>query len=293
MTSDQVPSADIHESGSFARQLNQTGYPLQIAIENLVRDQLTFGPGEWRVRFKEHAWQSEDGEDFGFIDLVLENQAGIVVFVLECKRFREATWLFLAGNGTKNNTARAKIWATMPPGPATQGGPLVLRDGVYVVERQPSFYGWFELNCQPLSPEMEFCVSSAKEKKEGLEQIGSGLISATEALAGEELPILLKHSAPPPRIYIPVIVTTVELRVCEFDPNSISLETGDLPNTIAHSSVPVIRFRKQLSTKHDEIIAQIHENALITREKERTVFVVQAKRFADFLASFSSDRPNI
>src|SRR5688500_9764921 len=71
--------------------VNQSGFPLQIAVEHLVRN--TSGP--WRVAYTEHAWRSRDDGAEGFIDLVLASTAQSVYLTVECKKAASAVWLFL------------------------------------------------------------------------------------------------------------------------------------------------------------------------------------------------------
>lgn len=281
-----------HKSPSFDEQVSGSGYPLQIAIGNLVEQGVTFGTDTWRVRFKEHAWTERDGNSSGFIDLVIENASAVVVFVVECKRFREANWLFLSSSGKRNETARARVWSSVPDPSgsfvsASASDPMLVR-------RTPRHFGWAETNCGPRSPEVEFCVPR-KEKPsdtQGLEKIASNLVTATEALAAEELPLLSMPGSPSTRVYIPLIVSTADLRVCEFDPATIPMSSGDVSGA-DYAQCALVRFRKQLSTKHPEVAAPLYDNARMSRAKERTVFIVRAPEFERFLAEFTIERPSV
>ncbi len=73
--------------------VNQSGFPLQIAVANTV-NQSTKGNG-WNALYTEHAWHdSVTGED-GFIDLVLRNRHTGWTLVVECKRVLDSSWIFL------------------------------------------------------------------------------------------------------------------------------------------------------------------------------------------------------
>jgi len=75
--------------------VNQSGYPLQIAIAHAVKARTnTHG---WRVLYEEHAWKYEGRE--GFIDIVLEQEDSQVVLLVECKRPKDGEWVFLPGSG--------------------------------------------------------------------------------------------------------------------------------------------------------------------------------------------------
>ena len=76
---------------------NDSGFPLQIAIGHQIDSNATDG---WTVRHSEHAWTNRNDQQSGFIDLVLQDQYKTTYLVLECKRVRQATWLFMHPNGT-------------------------------------------------------------------------------------------------------------------------------------------------------------------------------------------------
>jgi len=89
------------------------------------------------------------------------------------------------------------------------------------------------------------------------------------------------------RLYIPVIVTTAKLKVALFDPKEISLSEGELPTDVVFQSVPHIRFRKTFSNIQDRFFEDrsLHE---AFRETERTVFVVNAESFKEFIETFEA-----
>jgi len=80
------------------RLANESGFPLQIAIEHVVRQ--TSAAHGWQVRHSEHAWHNPADGQSGFIDLVLSDSNGFAYAVVECKRVRNTTWLFFAGTGS-------------------------------------------------------------------------------------------------------------------------------------------------------------------------------------------------
>ena len=86
-------------------------------------------------------------------------------------------------------------------------------------------------------------------------------------------------------ICIPVIVTTAELVVSYFEPESISLEDGSLPSDARFEIVPSVRFRKSLTAKFPLVpppnLQEVHDKTL------RTVFVVNSEHFFDFIENLS------
>src|SRR6266850_1548849 len=91
------PSPPDPESEKLLDRVNQTGFPLQIALAALVNRTSTASASDWRwmVKYEEHSWKNVDDDREGFIDLILQNHPGTVAFVLECKRTLDSSWLFL------------------------------------------------------------------------------------------------------------------------------------------------------------------------------------------------------
>jgi hypothetical protein len=131
------------------------------------------------------------------------------------------------------------------------------------------------------SPEAQFCtVRGQSEDNLFLERRGSILIQSVEALAEEELG--LGSSEGDKFLYVPVIVTAAKIWLCDFDPHSTNIESGELPSSgIKANEVPFIRFRKALRGRGPTSRAQSLEEAYV--ENERTVLVVQAKALAQLL----------
>jgi hypothetical protein len=251
--------------------VNSSGFPLQIAIAH----QIEKAKGDWRVLFKEHAWRNENDGQFGFIDLVLAKGSisGARVMVVECKRSRNASWIFLVPN--RNNIARynCKCWSS------------------YYHLRKRLFFGWTDIPFDPDSPEAEFCVVRGQDDKSRpmLERIADMLVSSTEALAAE-LDLRYKTPFSPATLFFNVIITTAKLHTCAFDPSGISLLDGEIPREAEMNNVSFVRFRKQLSAqppKDRELkVESEHE---ISRAKENTVIVVNADKFLEFINQFEVD----
>ena len=80
---------------------------------------------------------------------------------------------------------------------------------------------------------------------------------------------------------IPVIVTTAQIKVCQFNPDNISIEEGYLSDA-SFDTVPFIRFRKSLSTnlpsnkRPDNLVVAHNLN-------DRTILIVNAMGLTEFL----------
>lgn len=245
------------------RIVNSSGFPLQIAVQNAVESaQLP-----WKVVHKEHAWRNDLDGGSGFIDLVVQNYRTQDTVVVECKRVQDSTWYFLNHEGTARDRRQCKAWAT------------------YFETEILKYFGWTDIQVQPWTPQAQFCCVRGQSSNNGntfLERIAGELVSSTEALAIEErnYPHLRGGQ---PRLYFNVIVTTAELQFVEFDPKTMSLDTGTLAN--ANSQVvPYLRVRKQFSTHPEPLTAQ-HLNSRSDPDqlRENTVFVVTARHFVEFL----------
>jgi hypothetical protein len=252
--------------------VNQSGFPLQMAVEHVVRG-LRHDAGEmfsWEVIYREHGWQSPEG-DGGFMDLVLQRGAfGPYVLVLECKRVKEAEWLFLVERGAEQPTNDARIWITNR------------RTG------QLQFSGYFDVVAEPRSPVSMFCVLDGgnDSRRSMLERIAAEVCTATEALAEEEqgLPAMAAL-ANKLRMYASVIVTNARLVLSRIDPSDIDLASGKTPTAI-HTEAPWLRFRKQFSDKA-AVPADAPTFTQAAKAKEKSVFIVNVSHLSEFLSEWN------
>lgn len=251
----------------LAEFVNQSGFPLQIGIANLI-DRTTSSHG-WRVLYKEHSWKNNEDEAEGFLDLALENRHRTSVLVVECKRVLDTSWIFLQPGERIVARRHSKAWVTR--------------------HKDDSFkwFDWFGLALDPTSAQCEYCVVPGQDAKSRplLERLAADLVSATEALAWEEKGFQSQqHDSL--RMYFSVVVTTARLNVCVFDPEKISLDVGKLPDA-EFQEVPYVRFQKQLSTRLPKIEATgwDAQQALVLA-KEHTVFVVNSEALMPFLSEF-------
>lgn len=246
---------------------NESGFPLQIAVESQVT-QTTARHG-WKVRYSEHSWVNRSDQTSGFIDLVLQDRQGSTFLVVECKRKNEM-WVFMDTDGTAEMRRHAKAWAS------------------HFADGKMNRFGWVDTTPDPRCAEASFCAvrgQSASDKTTMLERIGGELVSATEALAREERDFR-RADEPTLRVYFNVIVTTADLKVAKFIPGQISLSTGTFTDAQVED-VPFVRFRKQLSTREAAFGPQDLANGTSPGYvKENTIFVVRATELVRFLGDF-------
>src|SRR5690348_3092413 len=227
----------MNDAERLTQAVNQSGFPLQIAIAHLVRK--TAKEHKWNVLYSEHAWKNEnkdvdDGskDESGFIDLILERSSRDLVLIVECKRVLESEWVFLIPKDKLKERRQVKSWTT-----------IYQKD----IERYEESE-WRDRAIDPQSYQSEYCVVHGQDSKATpmLERIGGLLVESTEGFAAEELS--LKRGKNRVRIYFNVVVTTAKLMVCELDPEKISVSDGKIKDP-QYFEVPFIRFRKQLSVK--------------------------------------------
>jgi hypothetical protein len=250
---------------------NASGFPLQIRIANVASS-----IAKWKVILEEHPWHSDETNSKGFLDLVIiERDHQFESMVIECKRVRDTSWVFLVPKTDSNKCPDACLW-----------------DSKYIDSRWEGF-GWKPWQAMPLSYESQFCAIPGQEhgRRNLLERTASDLIEAIEAFALQEKELQEKLSSENTRIgftgfhfnrvYIPVIVTTAELVISHFEPGDISLKDGNLPSNASFEVVSSIRFRKSLTHKLPSSPQDSIENAHYMTE--RTVFIVNAEGFREFL----------
>lgn len=258
---------------TLSKLVNQSGFPLQLAIQHLV-EQHEPDTG-WRVLYREHGWTSPGGST-GFADLVLEDKYDSSVLVLECKRVLESDWIFTIDRMLYKSTDKTRAWVTNTP------------------DHGREHFGYFDARVQPACQEAMFCIVAGQDTKSRplLERISAETLSAMEAIATEECDMLFSRRNGF-RFYSAVIVTTARLITTLIDPANILLATGEA-SEMHHQIVPWIRFRKQFSSDY-AIAPGDDESDLrqLARAKEKTVFVVNAEHMAEFLKQWSIDNSSL
>lgn len=241
---------------------DSSGFPLQIRIADIVRKS-----AKWRVIAEEHPWVHEVTQSGDFIDIVIEGKDySFQAMVIECKRVKQAKWVFLIPNSSSKKTINARIWETR------------------YTEHGFEKFGYIDDFIYPETYESQFCAIQGQEsgRKTLLERTASGLVDSVEALAEQEKNLRSERKKfYYGRVYIPVIVTTAELSVGFVEPTSISLADGSLSPDTAFERVPYVRFRKSLGeiieSGDAESLEDVHNTTV------RSVFVVNAEGFEDFI----------
>lgn len=251
--------------------LNSSGFPFQMAIEYQVRS--SRGVHNWEVVSTEHPWARSGSS--GFIDLVIRRSN--VVWVVECKRTQNATWLFIIPMGAQSTENHIRcLWSIKNPAPKTQSS--------------GSIQGWDDFLLAPPSYEASFCAIRGTEDKDKsfLENLSARLARSTDALADEEYQITNRREIPFQRIYMPVIVTNATLQVARIDPSSISLHDG-LAQTENFEPQQILRFRKTFTS---DLPPRSQPECLETAAslRERTVLIISASNLVDILASTTMSR---
>jgi hypothetical protein len=247
---------------SLQKHINNSGFPLQLAVSNLVKN--TTG---WNVLYEEHHWVQEP--DNGFIDLVIEDQHRTWLMNIECKRVRDAKWIFLRDIKAKATRTYSKLWISSKK-----------------EDESLNHFGWVDITMDPDSPQSSYCIIPGQSPKARpmLERMAANVVKSTEALALQETKTL-SHYYSHLRIYQNVIVTTAELYVCDTNIQNIDITTGELDDKSEFNKVPFVKFRKQVGAIAAQIEPAKEMNGLktIVTDKESTVFIVNSSNFSSFL----------
>ena len=255
--------SDLNQEPSVVA--NSSGFPLQIGVMHAVNQS-----SEWRVVVEEHPWRSEETGSEGFIDIVAMNRPpGFAAMIIECKRVRKAAWVFLIPKTPPSSSSQATIWDSNR------------------ADRKWLIHGWRNWQADPTTFQSQYCAIPGQEqgRRNLLERTASDLVESVEALAGQELELIEQNeTANFSRIYLPVLVTTARLFAASFDPSTVTLNDGALPNDASFVEVPYIRFRKALSVRARS--SSVNNLKELSNTSERTVFVVHAESVTAFLNQF-------
>lgn len=270
------------------KQINRSGFPFQLRVENEIRS--TAQAHQWSIASREHPWASAKGDASGFIDLVLKHDRYPVFrLVLECKRIkaddaRQLRWLFLIPDKAARPTLIASCFEVLGAGNRDQAAELsVWRDHRI----------WDNVNLTPASLQSEFCILHSDEgrRQSILESLAREVLDSIEGLAEEEVNISKSQLQSQPahsKLFIfPAIVTNAELAVCQFDPAAIKITDGTLDeNDVEITPVPFIRFRKSLATDFPRGL--YWDLNMANKARERTVFIVNSAHLPEFLKDWET-----
>jgi hypothetical protein len=237
--------------------LDASGFPFQLGLEQAVQSLKSEG---WVVTGREHPWRTDDKR--GYIDLVVSK--GTIHVVVECKRSRDAAWLFLLTDEKHARRSHARIcWTDTEP----HGKPLT---------------DWGDIQVYPASTQSEFCAIRGQGEKDVplLERLASSVTESTEGLARHFLQ--LGENSPSHHVLLPTIVTNADLAIGRFRPEDVDLHTGDVLN-VDFTSVQHLRFRKSLSDATVPFEYEATSLEDLAAGSVRTVFVVQSTGFTEWL----------
>jgi hypothetical protein len=251
--------------------LRKSGFPFQTAIASVVR-----GVADCEVKKEEYPWRDDTGV-VRFLDLVVSKHNFLIA--IECKKTEKEIFTFL-----------------QPTASGTSQEDVVRSRCLYRNQVQDAATWYWELCCgdwdiKPKSPESAFCVVSTSESGDrrllekdaqlligGANAFGNSLIQQPKRAPGD--PYLVRGDDY--RVIVPVIVTNAKLFAARCDPQSVALETGQLPTSWSDiSPVDSVRFRKSFTASNPD-------------EGYRTVFVVCAHSLAPFLQGldYVSEEPS-
>lgn len=259
---------------SFLKLANASGFLFQIRVDHeITRIRKSSRGDNWEVIAREHRWVDPVPQSEAFIDLILQLNSGRMI--VECKRTTDATWLFLITKESQMQFRRAKLLWT------------------YQKTKYPSFCEWDDFIISPTSPESSFCVIRGQGEGNApmLERLAGTLLRSTEAVAEQEFSIGSPTEYGTCSIYLPVIVTNAELRVCYVSPEEVELTTGKL-KTVNTEQVPLVRFRKSLSTTHRSRSGVVNLEQANT-ENERTVLIISASKLETILRNIKVEEASI
>lgn len=265
---------------------NLTGYPLQFALEAVVRQRER--ECHWYVLSREHFCSSPTAPQALFIDLLLSGQRQDpwsaeyfrCLLVIECKRI-DGDWVFLEPREAQPGGNRDFHLLTTTPS----------RDSL----QQPT-HPWCPVQFGPTNVQSAFCALSTRRGSQSgqpdrrtLEGWCAELLTATVGLsqqtASSFIPSIAFDARDTPirrAVFVPIIVTTARLTLLSFDPAAAPLSTGTLPPPPDSSAkeLPWIWFAKDFGFQpggSDPL-------SRVTRTSpSQGILIVQSKAFPEFL----------
>jgi len=239
---------------SVINALVASGFPFQTAVASLVP-----AVEGWTIVAEEFPWRDDTGAD-EFLDIVATN--GTSTVAVECKKTQKETFTFLRPGGGSERVARARC--------------------LYLTQIQDSTRR-MEVFCSdwwlaPPSSESAFCVVSTSESRKDqrlLERDAQRLIRGTDGYALHyRRTFQRRRDAEPDRPIVAVLVTNAKLFLARYETAAVSLDTGQFAMSPDADISPVqwVRFRKPFASSGGHDLG------------DRTVFIVLATAFAEFLA---------
>jgi len=265
--------APLHEKevSVLADAINSSGFPFQLGVKALANR----SPG-WSAVLTEHPWRDLSLDAEGFIDLVVRDKQAFVNLVVECKKARETDWMFLRETVSSEHTNNRLNVRVRVIGKHRDDGSVT--------------NGWLDGDFVPGSPEANFChIRKAGTKRDDmLEKACAELLTATEALARQELTLHQKDKIHIRRIYVPVIVSNARMFICDGNWEQMNPDTGEVQFS-AITPAPFVRFRKSFRVPSVETGYAPNAEAFAERSA-RSVVVVQAGSLPEFLSQWQFGR---
>jgi hypothetical protein len=259
MTKPHVDSLDL---------VNDSGYPFQLLVEEIVRSQTQLHG--WRVICREKPWRDLESGEEGYIDLILAK--GSHHMVIECKCPKEPQdWIFLVAHGTEPTVKRVCC--------------LLLEHVARGEKEIKTSIAWKDMEWNPNTLESDFCVREQDDRNRPLlERQSRTLLRSIECLAEEKQLLLQERKVPYDAAYLPVILTTAQLKAGIFKASDVRLSDGKIPHGVASfQQIDCVRFRKTILTKYGTREMYPQDLADASRLQQRTILVVQAQNLSKML----------
>jgi hypothetical protein len=159
-----------------------------------------------------------------------------------------------------------------------------------------SLTGWEDVAVRLSSAESGFCVLPGEDNSKTrpmIERLASDVVTSVEGLVHEDEKHGL-HKPNTPYTYIAMIVTTADLKLCDYDESKIKLATGVFGDA-AISDIKYVRFRKQLAATPSTVMGNVHldPSGRIATAKESTVYVVNVNHLKHFLGYLQVDSTSL
>jgi hypothetical protein len=124
---------------------------------------------------------------------------------------------------------------------------------------------WLDLNFVPALPEAIYCVirKNGQRSQEMLERTAAEVVRATDARASQEININAKSGSRSfGRAYVPIIVTTAGIFICDADYDQLDPQIGEVASaTIA--TAPIVRFKKSLGGSRSGALQRSSEVSVV------------------------------
>jgi hypothetical protein len=245
--------------------VDKSGYPFQIAVQNLIQTTRRKNEHDWNVIEHEYPWYNFENKTKGYIDLIIGR--GSIKLIIECKRvLKNPNWIFL------NTSQKPQFEAAY---------------GLRVGHRLRAYAVWDKFIIQPPSIKSEFCIFETKERRIIETDIGI-LIDAIEAYSLTDInrikSDLIYHTHSEEAWFVPIIVTTATLVDSKIDPNKINFTNGKIKNDdLDFQTVSCVRFEKSIKTNHMSESNFYSERGLVT------CFIININNLISILKMWNTD----